>query len=102
MSLLDVFANDFAAMIGDLPITVTHSAGTFEANRSAFRRTNSLDTGGLIGDVSMTIIARYNAITQQVDLGDIVTIDASKFRVTSAELAHDGISVQFDLEDVNR
>jgi hypothetical protein len=37
-----------------------------------------------------------------VNLGDRVTISGSEFRVVAAELAQDGVSVDFALEDVNK
>jgi len=57
---------------------------------------------GSSGPAAMTLIARYDATTQQIDLGDQVSVEGSKFRVISAELAQDGISVKFDLEDINK
>lgn len=50
----------------------------------------------------MSLTAPYNAATQQVNLGDRVSISGAEFRVISAELAQDGVSVDFALEDVNR
>jgi len=52
--------------------------------------------------IAMVITAPYNAITQQINLGDVVAIDAASFRVISAELAQDAVSVDFALQDVNK
>lgn len=96
------FAADLAAILGDMPVTVTHEGRTFAANRTTFRRENALGDGGFMASVSMVLTAPYNATTQLVGLGDQVSIDGAKFRVISAELAQDAISVDFALEDINK
>ena len=101
-SLLEYFANDLDAMIGELPVIVAHQGRAFTATRTTLRRDNSLQDGGFIGSVAMSLTAPYNAATQQVNLGDRVSIAGTEFRVISAELAQDGISVDFALEDINR
>jgi hypothetical protein len=101
-SLLEFFASDLDAMIGELPITVLHQGRSFTANRTTLRRDNSLQDGGFMGSVAMTLTAPYNAETQLVNLGDRVSIAGAEFRVISAELAQDGVSVDFALEDINR
>lgn len=52
--------------------------------------------------IAMVLTAPYNAVTQQINLGDVVTIDSASFRVVSAELAQDAVSVDFALQDVNK
>ena len=89
-------------MIGELPITVLHQGRSFTATRTTLRRDNSLQDGGFMGSVAMSLTAPYNAETQQVNLGDRVSIAGAEFRVVSAELAQDGVSVDFALEDVNK
>lgn len=101
-SLIEYFSSDLDAMIGELPITILHQGRSFTAARTTLRRDNSLQDGGFMGSVAMSLTAPYNAVTQQVNLGDRVTISGSEFRIVAAELAQDGISVDFALEDVNR
>ena len=96
------FAADFAAVLGDMPIAVVHEGRTFTANRTTFRRENALGDGGFMGSVSMILTAPYNATTQLIGLGDQVSIDGAYFRVMSAELAQDAVSVDFALEDINK
>ena len=50
----------------------------------------------------MTLTAPYNSVTQVISLGDRVLVAGAPFRVMSAELAQDGVSVDFQLEDVNK
>jgi len=102
VSLATYFAADFAAVLGELPITVTFQGSTFSANRTTFRCENSVGDGGFMTQIAMVITAPYNAITQQINLGDVVAIDAARFRVVSAELAQDAVSVDFALQDVNK
>lgn len=102
MSLATYFAADFAAVLGELPITVTFQGSPFSANRTTFRCENSVGDGGFMTQIAMVITAPYNAITQQINLGDVVTIDSASFRVVSAELAQDAVSVDFALQDVNK
>jgi hypothetical protein len=102
VSLATYFAADFAAVLAELPITVTFQNSTFSANRTTFRVENSVGDGGFMTQIAMVITAPYNATTQQINLGDVVTIDAANFRVVSAELAQDAVSVDFALQDVNR
>ena len=101
-TLIEFLANDLDAMIGELPVTILHQGRSFTANRTTLRRDNSLQDGGFMGSVAMSLTAPYNAATQQVNLGDRVSISGAEFRVISAELAQDGVSVDFALEDVNR
>lgn len=101
-TLIEFLANDLDAMIGELPVTVLHQGRSFTANRTTLRRDNNLQDGGFMGSVAMSLTAPYNAATQQVNLGDRVSISGAEFRVISAELAQDGVSVDFALEDVNR
>lgn len=89
-------------MMNDLPIGVTFQGHTFIANRSAYRRDNSLRDGGFLDGLAMTITAAYDSVTQSISLGDILVIGARKFRVTSAELSQDAVSVDFNLEDINK
>lgn len=101
-TLIEFLANDLDAMIGELPVTILHQGRSFTANRTTLRRDNNLQDGGFMGSVAMSLTAPYNAATQQVNLGDRVSISGAEFRVISAELAQDGVSVDFALEDVNR
>jgi len=102
VGILDIFAYDLAAMIDDLPIVVEHKGRTFGACRTELRRSNALGEGGFLEGAACAITAHYDANTQQVNLGDIVTIDGRKFRVLTADLAQDGVSVTITLEDINR
>jgi hypothetical protein len=102
VGLLDILNYDLQNMMNDLPIAVTFQGHTFTANRSTYRRDNSLRDGGFLDGLAMTITAAYNSITQSISLGDILVIGARKFRVTSAELSQDAISVDFNLEDINK
>lgn len=102
MGMLDVFAFDLAAMIDDLPINVIFREQAFGASRTTLRRANTLSEGGFLEDAAMTITAHYDAITQKVSLGDTLMIDGRKFRVISADLAADAVSVDFTLQDINR
>ena len=52
--------------------------------------------------VSMSITTAYDTTTQLIQLGDTVSIDGAKFRVLSAELSQDAVSVDFSLEDINK
>jgi hypothetical protein len=102
VGLLDILQNDLYGMMNDLPIGVTFQGHTFIANRSAYRRDNSLRDGGFLDGLAMTITAAYDSVTQSISLGDILVIGARKFRVTSAELSQDAVSVDFNLEDINK
>ena len=102
MGLLDILQNDLYGMMNDLPIGVTFQGHTFTANRSGYRRDNSLRDGGFLDSLAMTITAAYDSVTQSISLGDILVIGARKFRVTSAELSQDAVSVDFNLEDINK
>jgi hypothetical protein len=55
-----------------------------------------------MNSATMTITAIYNSTTQKISIGDKVTINGSEFRVIGAELSQDAVSVNFDLEDINR
>jgi hypothetical protein len=41
-------------------------------------------------------------VTQVISLGDRIMVAGAPFRVMSAELAQDGVSVDFQLEDINK
>lgn len=101
-TLADYMRSDLSAIVGELPITVTHQGKTFQAARTAFRRENNLGDGGFMSTVSMSITTAYDTTTQLIQLGDILTIDGAKFRVLSAELSQDAVSVDFSLEDLNK
>lgn len=102
MLIADYFRDDLDAIISDLPITILHKGRIFTAARTAFRRENDLGDGGFMRTLAMSLTAPYNETTQLVELGDTVTIDGSKFRVISAELSQDAVSVDFVLEDINK
>lgn len=102
MGLLDIFASDFAAIIGELPVDCSYNGCFFTANRSVFRRSNELSDGGFFGSVAMTLTTAYDAVTQSISLGDVILVDGGSFRVVSAELSQDGVSVDFQLEDINK
>ena len=100
--MLDIFTNDLAAMLDDLPVVVTFGDATFVANRTTYRRDNSLADGGFMDSASMTITAIYSAVVQTISLGDVLVIGGTRLRVTSAELSQDAVSVDFSLEDINK
>ena len=102
MGLLDILANDLSAMIQELPMGVKFNGKEFIANRTSYRRDNQLSDGGFMNSALMNITAPYNQITQEISLGDIVEIAGTKFRVIAAELSSDTISVDFNLEDINK
>jgi hypothetical protein len=102
VSLVDYLKADLDQMLGELPLVVTHEGRTFAANRSTYRRDDALQAGGFMATVGMSIVAAYNPTTQLVSLGDRVVIEGRPFRVTSAELSQDAVSVTFDLEDINK
>jgi hypothetical protein len=88
--------------MNEMPVGVSFQGNVFTANRTAYRRDNSLGDGGFMNDVNMSIIAAYDAVTQSISLGDTVIIGGRNFRVISAELAQDAVSVNFTLEDINK
>ena len=100
--MLDIFTNDLAAMLDELPVVVTFGDATFVANRTTYRRDNSLGDGGFLNSASMTLTAPYSAVVQTISLGDVIVIGGRRFRVTSAELSQDAVSVDFSLEDINK
>jgi hypothetical protein len=100
--MLDIFTNDLAAMLDELPVVVTFGDATFVANRTTYRRDNSLGDGGFLNSASMTLTAIYSAVVQTISLGDVLVIGGRRFRVTSAELSQDAVSVDFSLEDINK
>jgi len=102
VGLLDIFTNDLSAMMNDLPLAVTFGERNFLANRTTYRRDNSLADGGFMDSASMTITAIYDSLVQTISLGDILIIGGRRFRVTSAELSQDAVSVDFTLEDINK
>ena len=100
--MLDIFTSDLAAMLDELPLAVTFGERNFLANRTTYRRDNSLADGGFMDSASMTITAVYDAFVQTISLGDVLVIGGRRFRVTSAELSQDAVSVAFSLEDINK
>ena len=102
MGLLDIFTNDLSAIMNELPLAVTFGDRNFLANRTTYRRDNSLADGGFLDSASMTITAIYDAFVQTISLGDVLVIGGRRFRVTSAELSQDAVSVDFTLEDINK
>ena len=100
--MLDIFTNDLAAMLDELPVVVTFGDATFVANRTTYRRDNSLGDGGFMNSTSMTLTAPYTAVVQTISLGDILTVGGIRLRVTSADLSQDAVSVDFTLEDINK
>ena len=100
--MLDIFTSDLAAILDELPVVVTFGDATFVANRTTYRRDNSLADGGFMDSASMTITAIYDAFVQTISLGDVLVIGGRRFRVTSAELSQDAVSVDFTLEDINK
>lgn len=102
MSLLNYLAADLSGMLGEMPIVCKYNGNSFVANRTTYRRDNSLQDGGFMEGAGMTITAAYDSVTQEINLGDRIEINGSPFRVVSAELAQDAVSVDFTLEDVNR
>ena len=89
-------------MLDDLPLAVTFGERNFLANRTTYRRDNSLADGGFMNSASMTITALYSAVVQTISLGDILTVGGIRLRVTSADLSQDAVSVDFTLEDINK
>ena len=102
MGLLDIFTNDLSAIMNELPLAVTFGERNLLANRTTYRRDNSLADGGFLDSASMTITAIYDAFVQTISLGDVLVIGGRRFRVTSAELSQDAVSVDFTLEDINK
>ena len=102
MGLLDIFTNDLSAIMNELPLAVTFGERNFLANRTTYRRDNSLADGGFMDSASMTITAIYDSFVQTISLGDVLIIGGRRFRVTSAELSQDAVSVDFTLEDINK
>jgi hypothetical protein len=100
--MLDIFTNDLTAMLDDLPMSVTFRDRNFLANRTTYRRGNNLVDGGFLDSASMTITAVYSSFVQTISLGDVLVIGGQRFRVTSAELSQDAVSVDFSLEDINK
>jgi hypothetical protein len=100
--MLDIFTNDLAAILDELPVVVTFGDATFVANRTTYRRDNTLADGGFMNSASMTITAIYSAVVQTISLGDVVVIGGTRLRVTAAELSQDAVSVDFTLEDINK
>jgi hypothetical protein len=100
--MLDIFTNDLAAMLDELPVVVTFGDATFVANRTTYRRDNSLVDGGFMNSAATNITAIYSAVVQTISLGDVLVIGGTRLRVTSAELSQDAVSVDFSLEDINK
>jgi len=89
-------------MLDELPVVVTFGDATFVANRTTYRRDNSLADGGFMNSASMTLTAPYSTVVQTISLGDILTVGGIRLRVTSADLSQDAVSVDFSLEDINK
>jgi hypothetical protein len=102
VGLLDIFTNDLSAIMNELPLAVTFGERNFLANRTTYKRDNSLADGGFMDSASMTITAIYDSFVQTISLGDVLVIGGRRFRVTSAELSQDAVSVDFTLEDINK
>ena len=102
MGLLDIFTNDLSAIMNELPLAVTFGERNFLANRTTYKRDNSLADGGFMDSASMTITAIYDSFVQTISLGYVLVIGGRRFRVTSAELSQDAVSVDFTLEDINK
>ena len=100
--MLDIFTSDLAAMLDELPVVVTFGDATFVANRTTYRRDNSLADGGFMNSAATNITAIYSAVVQTISLGDVLVIGWTRLRVTSAELSQDAVSVDFSLEDINK
>ena len=100
--MLDIFTNDLAAMLDELPVVVTFGDATFVANRTTYRRDNSLADGGFMNASVTNITAIYSSVVQTISLGDVLVIGGTRLRVTSAELSQDAVSVDFTLEDINK
>jgi hypothetical protein len=66
VGLLDILTNDLYAIMDELPVGVSFNGKIFTANRTAYRRDNSLGDGGFMNDVNMSIIAAYDATTQSI------------------------------------
>lgn len=102
MGLLDIFTSDLCAVLNELPMAVTFGGRDFLANRTTYRRENTLGDGGFMNTAAMTITAIYDSQTQTISLGDILVIGGRKFRVLAADLSQDAVSVDFTLEDINK
>ena len=100
--MLDIFTSDLAAILDELPVVVTFGDATFVANRTTYRRDNSLADGGFMNSASMTITAIYSAVVQTISLGDVVVVGGTRLRVTAADLAQDAVSVDFTREEINK
>jgi len=102
VSLLNYLVADLNNMLSEMPIFCVYKGERFMANRTEYTRGNELQDGGFMNSATMTITAIYNSTTQKISIGDKVTINGSGFRVIGAELSQDAVSVNFDLEDINR
>lgn len=102
MDLQSVLASDFLAVSAELPVICSHEGSEFVGNRSTYRRDNSVGDGGFFSSIAMTITCAYNAVTQLISLGDVIYVEGRIFRVMSADLSQDAVSVDFVLEDVNK
>ena len=60
--------------MNELPLAVTFGERNFLANRTTYRRDNSLADGGFMDSASMTITAIYDAFVQTISLGDVLVI----------------------------
>ena len=101
-ALLDFFAADLFNMVAEMPTECEFRGKKFLASRSSYRRENSLGDGGFMNTAAIVITAAYDSVTQEISLGDRITINGSQFRIVGAELSQDAVSVDFTLEDVNR
>lgn len=78
MGLLDIFTNDLSAIMNELPLAVTFGERNFLANRTTYRRDNSLADGGFMDSASMTITAIYDAFVQTISLGDMCSAQRAR------------------------
>lgn len=101
-SLVDFMRADLFNMTAELATTCVFQGKEFYASRSTYRRENSLGDGGFMNTASMVLTTAYDGVTQGISLGDTITIAGRKFRVMSAELSQDAVSVDIVLEDINR
>lgn len=101
-NILNFFAADLFNMVAEMPTECEFRGKTFLASRSSYRRENSLGDGGFMNTASMVLTTAYDSVTQGISLGDTITIAGRKFRVMSAELSQDAVSVDIVLEDINR
>lgn len=98
----DFLRVDLYNMTAEMATECNHQGKRFYASRSTYRRENSLGDGGFMNTASMVLTTAYDNVTQGISLGDVITIGNKKFRVMSAELSQDAVSVDIVLEDINK